>query len=566
MAAPAGGRASGAMVKTPDPGLRNGHGRVFRYLAAAGLLLYLLLLSFNSLTRTRQFSPDSMNYVDVARNMAGGRGLVQTTLGFNQPLLFDRNSRRPAPFTSQAPLYPLLIVGLNRCGLSCADAALVIPIIASGLVLILAWLLMRGLYGPPAGLLSLACLLVNFPLRHVSRHAWAEPVGLVFVLLALLFLVRARRETTTRSATISALVAGLAAGLAFATRYALLPLSLAGLLLLLPARRPAGSRLPALLLFAIGAALPIGGVLTRNALLTGRILPPVLPSDQSLPANLGHALIAIFGNYLGKSEPGLQVALVVAVVAFAVVRLVRRRGTDELVSLFLKDGRHLPVVWILVYSGFVILQRTGWHFDPIDARIMIPAQLIAIPLVVALVVMAVEPRRGSLVPSAILGLAILAVGVREVGVTLNRPPLRGDEAVARSDRLTWVARHTTDSDLLIGEDAVDIPFYLGRPAVASFSRYPYTVHLTYQALLEHVDGAGGRYRRVYLILRRGDRPGDDEQAYWYGRFITDIRRGNLAPYPRIVEETALPDADVFRVSGGPEPDSVPRGARARNVR
>lgn len=48
-----------------------------------------------------------MNYVDVARNISAGRGIAQSTLGFNQPYLFDEASPIPSPMTSQSPLYPI---------------------------------------------------------------------------------------------------------------------------------------------------------------------------------------------------------------------------------------------------------------------------------------------------------------------------------------------------------------------------------------------------------------------------------------------------------------------------
>ena len=45
------------------------------WLLVAVLAVYFGLFTFNSLTRARSFSPDSMNYVDVARRLAAGDGL-----------------------------------------------------------------------------------------------------------------------------------------------------------------------------------------------------------------------------------------------------------------------------------------------------------------------------------------------------------------------------------------------------------------------------------------------------------------------------------------------------------
>src|SRR5262245_41238413 len=90
------------------------------------IIVYLFLFGVNSLSRLRKFSPDSMNYVDVAKNFVAGRGLVQSTLGFNVPR-FSIDDTSPTPLISQPPVYPLLI-GLFSClGVSCANAALLIP-------------------------------------------------------------------------------------------------------------------------------------------------------------------------------------------------------------------------------------------------------------------------------------------------------------------------------------------------------------------------------------------------------------------------------------------------------
>ena len=119
-----------------------------------GVTAYIVLFVFNSLTRTRYFSNDSMNYVDVARNISAGRGIVQSTLGFNQPYLFEETSRIPNPMTSQSPLYPILIALLSLFGIPHADSALLISGLALGGVIFMAYLLGRDLYDEPGFMLS----------------------------------------------------------------------------------------------------------------------------------------------------------------------------------------------------------------------------------------------------------------------------------------------------------------------------------------------------------------------------------------------------------------------------
>ena len=95
-------------------------------LLALAALAYCGLFAANSLIRVRTFTADSMNYVDVARRVAGGDGLVQSTGGFNQPFYLSGDLDLPAAFTAQPPGYPLVIAFLARLGVETADAALVV--------------------------------------------------------------------------------------------------------------------------------------------------------------------------------------------------------------------------------------------------------------------------------------------------------------------------------------------------------------------------------------------------------------------------------------------------------
>ncbi len=72
---------------------------LWRRLCVALLVVYALLFAFNSFTRTREFDdPDTMNFIDVARHVATGQGVTQSTLGFNQPH-FDADDAIPTPLT-----------------------------------------------------------------------------------------------------------------------------------------------------------------------------------------------------------------------------------------------------------------------------------------------------------------------------------------------------------------------------------------------------------------------------------------------------------------------------------
>src|SRR5437773_5475183 len=147
-------------------------------------LLHVLATAWISIRSTRNFSSDSMNSVDVARNILAGRGIAQSTLGFNQPRL-DPEGPIPSPLVSQPPLYPLLIAGLGILGLDCADGGLIIAAAAYGLVLLIGFRLVRDLYDERTAMLSLCGLVLYHPLRSASGFAWSDTPGTALALTTL---------------------------------------------------------------------------------------------------------------------------------------------------------------------------------------------------------------------------------------------------------------------------------------------------------------------------------------------------------------------------------------------
>jgi hypothetical protein len=231
-----------------------------------GAILYLVLFGVNSLTRRLNFSPDSMNYVDIARNINAGRGIVQNSLGFNQ-IHFSPTDQIPSPVTSQPPLYPLLIAAVSQFGIPEASASLLVAVFSYALGLLVAYLLARELYnGDPTALLSVSFLLNYYPLALVSSFAWSESVGIAIVLLFMWLLALRHRlkETSLVTSNRTLFVAGLAAGLAFSTRYGLLPVFLLGILVLLVEKDNGNQKLRDLTWYVVGFALPASAVLVRN--------------------------------------------------------------------------------------------------------------------------------------------------------------------------------------------------------------------------------------------------------------------------------------------------------------
>lgn len=486
--------------------------RLTRFLIPILLVLFVV----NSLTHTRQFPYDAMNYVDVARHVAQGDGLVQTTVGMFQPRLAVLPSDGPVPFVAQAPLFPLLIAALHALGASFQDAALLLSALGYLLTLGLGTLLARRFYGDGGAQLVLVALLVYAPLAQAGRTALTEALALGLLLGSLALVTAPERHL--RAPELAA--AGLLAGLAFATRYALVAWIPLGLLWIL--WRSRGRALPGAVAYVLGAALPVVPILIRNIALAGELIPRPLPSDQGWQQNTTEAAQALLGNFFLAEKQQVAQSLV-SLVFLGIVFLWKRR------SLRLRNVPHRPdvllLLWALIYTSGLILQRTRVHFDPLDSRLLLPA---GVPFLILLGNLAGNPRA----VRTVLALGLLLVLGRELKIF--RTPLEAP-AIVRSPRLAWLAKNTTNADCILGDDAMDIPFFLERPRVFSFSAYPYN---------EPVDGDFlQRIAPVYVVVR----PSEGVKDVRYGPTLAGLKQGKLPPGLRITEQVALHDARIYRI-------------------
>ncbi len=237
---------------------------MMRLSAIAGVLctLGVLLSGFNSLTRIREFTPDSMSYVDVARNVVAGRGLSQSALGFGRAS-FTPDDPIPSPFTAHAPGFALLIALAARASLPYEDAALLLAVLFLGLSLAAAFLLARECYDEAVGWLVVGVLLNYYPLRHASAAAWSETTAICMALCALWLLARYWRRP---AAALTAFLVGLFSGLAFSIRYPMCELAVVTGIGI--ASRTSGRRVRDVAAFAAGVLCTAAPVVARNLVLT----------------------------------------------------------------------------------------------------------------------------------------------------------------------------------------------------------------------------------------------------------------------------------------------------------
>jgi hypothetical protein len=526
--------------------------RFGQFALVTAIALYLALVAVNSVTRDRHFTNDSMNYVDVARNFAQGRGFTQSTLGFNQTDYFKPDTKVPTPLQHQPPGFSLLIALGGLFGVSYADASLLIPVISYGVLLLFAFLLVQRRFGLGAALVTLALLLLFPPLEMVARRAWGEMSSLALLFVCLWALLRFADSQNTQHRIMFALIAGLAAGTSGAIRYSMLPLPFAGLAFLVERglyRRDKFSRVILnSLVYTVAFAVPLGLVFLNNLALQGVVMPDFPDSSVPLATNIADAFTALTQNYLPpRIPPTLQVALLfVGIVAVLGVLITRRRLLQTIRTEFIEKGVYFVVGWFVAYTGYIIVLRTFRHFDRIDPRILIGGSVV-MPLLMAILLSVVISKQWLTRIGLVLIVGALALGLWRMGGELSAPIKTDAMVIQRSDILSWIAENTTDRDLIIGYVTVYIPFYFGRTEAVAFNDYPLTEYITPEILLEYTTAKCAKYEQTYLVVDRFFQPRAEVEKM-FGTFITDLITREYTNYPYLSLREELPTRYVYEVA------------------
>lgn len=501
--------------------------------------IYLGLFVFNMATRIGRFSPDSMNYVNVARNIAEGNGITQPTLGFNQ-LRINPDDDIPAPLIAHPPLYPLLISWVTRIGVSAPVSALLVSASGLALIFVLVFKLAAALYGEKVALTSMGLLLFYGPLRYIAGFAWSDPVAIALMLFCLLLLVR-------KSAGRFVFTAGFMAGLAFATRYAFFPLLPVGAAFLIISS-PSGRRIKNVCLYGFAFALVAGSVWGHNFVAKGSLMPPSRRAPADLSETIVTAFRSIFGRYLIGLSPRLQFGLFAVSLLVCAISLFKSGIVRRTREVFLANNRYLLLAWSLTYLIFIVAQRSAWFFGEDRAnemlRIAAPAGIVLLICWTSLLINSLKiPLSGI----TIIVLLLLSVSIwREARAMTQVPRFDLQHQVGYFPRLAWIAAHTSNADLIIGEDTVDIPFFLSGRRTLSFSPYPITEYATYDLIESYSRRHCAAYQNIFIILPNHGLSEEQWRAV-YGNFFADLIFGQIEKYPAITLVQQLEDASVFKV-------------------
>ena len=300
-------------------------------------------------------------------------------------------------------------------------------------------------------------------------------------------------------------------------------------------------------LFGISFALPAGLVLANNWLQTGTLTGPTPNSPiKTLMDDMNDIVRWTFGSYLGENDLPQQTFLIASLVICGLVLIVQQRFWKVVRAVFVDERRYLLWLWPVGYFVFMLGLRRRIYFEALDPRLIVPAGVM-LAILWATFVSKVTALATKHLTFLALALVTLAIG-REANVAMTKPPTDFEQRIARSERLRWIAENTTDRDLIIGDETVDIPFYLSRTAAVCVYSYPQNDFLEYDKVMAYARRNCSKYEHLYLVLR--DHIFNRGEQGWlshFGPFVTDLVFERVDKYPRIVPLTRLSNAFVFEI-------------------
>lgn len=498
-------------------------------LLAALSLTHILAFGWRVM-HVRKTTPDSFNYIEVARNLSAGEGFAQSAPGFNQPGFWgeDFSSNFPSKNRSAHNLgYPLAIFAVAELtGIEHADATFLIGALSYLAVFALSFALGFRLWGVGAGLLS-ASMIMWLNGRSVFWHALTEPLAVAFLLGALLLLV-------SRARGASFAVAGVLSGLAFIQRAAMLPLMGAGVL---AAAMQKEKKARYLAFYLLGAA--VGAV---RFLLEGGSEQSVYPLRpvREIFHSLSHDTLLLL------REMGPSFAVLGALGLILRWRQIKeaRAGQDRgrLRFLFTR-GEIVLLSWVLGYLAFLLaVFSISFVADPIfSSRYLYPAKIAALILGAGLLWRALPASRGRMIFAASVFALSIAVNIVRDRAALKTKPSGSDVAkIASSELLRWADVNISSNDLVVGVNVVDFPYYFDHidSAVSYSPFFPYVVKEEQIAAI--VRRRCDRRANFYLVVARNSR----EQVF--GPYLNRLIAGE--PVDDAIRVADLRDGLVYRLT------------------
>ncbi len=329
-------------------------------------------------------TPDSVQYLNAAQNLAGGYGFVTSATALETPA--PRVS-----FTDWPPLYPILLsVGVGER--PSPDALPAAPLRWARWVNMLALTasffplaFLAGVMAGPRGVVpALGFYAVFRPIQLVSSFAWSEGLFLLFALLSWASLVWAmERSASHRIGLRSFVVSGVLTALAASTRYVGLTVAAAGAVAIILRTEGASGRQTArrLLAYLLPATLPIALWLLRNLRVTGHAFGEARAAAGLAPEDvLVGTLRTIAADWVcphvssNPSAEKLTMALGLGAFLWLAALALHRYGPQTMESK--SERLTVSVVmmsFVLIYVVVLDISAGMISYDPLNWRLFAPA-------------------------------------------------------------------------------------------------------------------------------------------------------------------------------------------------
>jgi hypothetical protein len=429
------------------------------------LLMVHLLTPFGSATTS-----DSLNYLDIAKNIKSGHGVLVTDHSLEN---YHGQLYRDARLWP--PLYPLALAVTSfklPDVVAAAHLSAVLLALTAGIAYLLLVPVINWYFALPASLV----MCFSLPLITVYTFAWSEtlfiPLLLAAAWAAIRYLETESAFASRRYLYLGMLVVFLVA-LAY-TRY--IGISLA---LLLPATfllsdRRHGS-LTAFVVAACAYAAAVGHLLVDNYLATGSIRGGErLPSDSTLLENLYDAYSAMGAN-IPSSSLVLLLILAAAVCVSLAYALLARVSVQEQPAAH-RNTRNILLLVGVVYLGALLALGMSSRFGRLDARLLAPGLTVLWILLLVVLAQLKQFNKRHLLPQVLLWFCVIMFpveGYTRLQASIQSWRLLGSPDYPANEGISYQNYTNTEQasrirEMFAGLVAADAVVVTNRPRVFEF--------------------------------------------------------------------------------------------------
>ncbi|MBP7216282.1 MAG: glycosyltransferase family 39 protein [Candidatus Omnitrophica bacterium] len=303
------------------------------------------------------FKPDSSLYIEMARQVRAGEGLVCAPFGIN-PVCVDT-----VPCDTFPPGYPLLIYSLSLTGMSENDAAVVIPAACFVLLPIVFFLVLRYLVDDINAFFSSLMATFLFPNIHFSSQALSDIPFLLTVLTSFLFLFKSIQEEKRKYIILAGLMAGFAILIRY-VGYALFPSVVMGIIIALSfGLLSFRFSFKMLFYYSLGFSISFIPYMLRNIFVFHAITPYYMhPSDVSFLDNVRYYFNALLESF-GVPHAEIVIAVIIFLIFANLIHLIASKQSKFLSSNSSKRASCIiiTILYLLMGSCLVILARTKYN-------------------------------------------------------------------------------------------------------------------------------------------------------------------------------------------------------------